>query len=171
MRSKLGVFILSFIFIFTFLLSSTQVADAAVKEHEKRGVIPMYNPNGGGILASIVLIVNTSIIYTPTTISNPDYNMVQFGVRASTLKSSFIQCGGTMNVVSPVKMGSTNISLIQDTDAYWGDGNYTYDRKKSTNVGRLKGAYTIESTGQFYPSPSSCIGGGKVTSSFSFSNY
>ncbi|MCZ0704396.1 hypothetical protein J2T56_002788 [Natronobacillus azotifigens] len=168
MKSKFTILI-CFVLIFTFFVSSTQLVTAARKENEKTGLIAMYNPSGGGFLASIALKVETSIYYTPTGF-NPDYNFVEFVVQTSTLKGSFAQCGGTMNTISPLKMGGTEITLRPDTFLIPDDG-YARDILKSTRDGRQKGTYTIESSGQFYPNPSTCMGGGRVTSTFTFYNY
>ena len=147
------------------------IADAGVKTNEKRGIIPMYNPNGGGILASIALVVNTRIETSPPSVPNPDYLSVQFFVSTSTLKNSFKQCGGTLTTVTPAKLGSTSISMSKDNGAFVGNSNHVYSRYKSTKQGRLKGTYTVTTAGQFTPTGSMCSGGGRVTSTFSFSNY
>lgn len=164
------IFILIVLVLFTLGLAATDTALAASKSHSKTGLIALYNPNGGGILASISLTVHSGI-YNRTVSSSNYSKYVGMSVHASTHKNSFVQCGGSMDVVSPSRVGNTNFILVNDQGPHWGDANYVYDYKK-TGYDRIlnHGTYTVTSKAQFYPNPSSCMGGGSVTDSFSFNN-
>lgn len=138
---------------------------------KKTGLIPIYNPNGGGILASIALDVWAWVYYERPNLPVPDYNIVHVELETSTWKTSFVQCGGTMSGVSPAKVGGFNISLSQDYSDFIGDARRVYDRKKGNN-GVLHGSYTVTTIGSFVPDGRSCapLGSTTVTNSFSFTN-
>lgn len=151
-----------------FLLPLTKTVDAAPKTHSKTGLVAIYNPNGGGLLASIALTSHT-YLDNRDLIAFPTFKGISLFPQAHTKKFSFTQCGGIMDVVSS-KVGNQTASLVVDPGPHWGDASYTVTYMKSSSaIIASIGTQTIETKVQFYPQ--TCIGGGSVTDTFSYNNY
>lgn len=144
------------------------------KDAEDTFWAPMYNPSGGGILASITFKVGNLITYKPSSSgSKTDHLITDAWVKTGT--SSFTQCGGYLNIRNSVRItedGSnwSSISLPYGTD-YIADGN-TRVRGLHSNqftYGMVPYSFTAEAEGSYYPDGGTCIGGRTAQLEWTFS--
>lgn len=130
--------------------------------------VAVYNPNGGGLLASIALNVTSSVAYKNASL--PGHETIYIHGATRTHVNIFRACQGTLSVTSPAKFGGSNISMVSG-GYYYTDPSYGHDFKHSNNFGAGPRPYSarVTVTAAYYPSPSSCIGGGTASDDWTFS--
>jgi hypothetical protein len=167
---KLGVILICFSLIFSIVPIAYADSNGSYtyygnhKQDDDTFWAPMYNPSGGGFLASISFKIGNQFTYKPVSSgSKQDYLITDAWV--STGKASFTQCGGYMNIRNSVRIteDGNNWSLISLPygSSYWIDSNTRIEGKHSNQFtyGFVPYSFTAEAEGSFFPDGSKCSGG------------
>ncbi|MFT0139410.1 hypothetical protein ACEK07_32490 [Alcanivoracaceae bacterium MT1] len=140
-----------------------------VKAGEISGLVGVYNPNGGGLLASPAVYVSFDVNYRNSSL--PGYHDVGIFGYAKTHRNIFPACGGSINLVSPANFGSGTATMVEGGN-HLADPRFGYSFKHSNLIGAgpRPYSYLVSVRGNYTPTQSMCVGGGNVTHSIRFSN-
>lgn len=137
------------------MITVPKTANAANASNDSSGAVVLYNPNGGGFLATVNLTVRTNISYVqkPSVSDEWDFTV---DVSAFAVKSVLAQCSSYMTVRNYSMNGPTTIPL-PNPGSYIGDPNYSYTGLRSNTWSLKKGfSNKIESEGYVMAPPATC---------------
>jgi hypothetical protein len=134
------------------------------------GWVALYNPDGGGFLASVAITVKSTISYRNNSSIYSTYDDLQIDSNVETINSSFTQCGGSISIRDYTRFNTSQISLTTNT-SYINSSSYTIVGKHSNTFTYGPRPYSapVEAEGYFYPNPSKCFGGSSVQDKWTFS--